>query len=319
MALCATLTVTANIPTLDCTSTHYCDANCPGALTSECQSPNPCVANHCATGCPDAMTCGLCGIVDSGDRDTSPTASRMNPLSPCYALPVYASGTTIVVNKVCTMSHCTPGCVDASTCGECNKPACATPPSTTECDSNPCMVGCPYVCGCTASDPCPVNCTTTPCALTCPNATNCTICPSYTGCQYTYTCDSANCASPSICVNGVCTPQTVVCDDTSCPSPNTCVGGVCTPPAYQCSDTNCPSPNSCIGGVCLYVANQCSDTNCPTPKSCVAGVCTSPVTNPVDTTSGTAGILSILSNPPILALLGVGLIGIVMVNGNGKS
>ena len=166
MVVCATLTVTANIPVRDCTSSHYCDANCPGALTAECQSPNPCVANHCASTCPDANTCGLCGNLDT-------PANRLIPSHPCYVLSSV---------DVCQASPCTPGCSDATKCGVCGNAAC---PSVIACETDPCLAGCPYKCGCTASDPCPVDCAATPCADTCPTATNCTICPSYYGCTLT--------------------------------------------------------------------------------------------------------------------------------------
>ncbi|MEY4512906.1 MAG: hypothetical protein RLZZ450_5028, partial [Pseudomonadota bacterium] len=83
-----------------------------------------------------------------------------------------------------------------------------------------------------------------------------------------YVCSAANCASPSTCVNNVCTPFT--CNATTCASPSTCVNNVCTP--FTCNATTCASPSTCVNNVCTPFT--CNATTCASPSTCVNNVCT---------------------------------------------
>jgi hypothetical protein len=266
MGVCATLTVTTVVPVRDCSGTRYCDANCPGALTAECQSPNPCVANHCATGCPDKATCGLCGNTDTA-------ANRLNPAHPCYVLSEV---------DVCKATPCKAGCADATKCGS-GCPGTTACPSETQCLSNPCLKGCPYKCGCTAADPCPVDCTVTPCNEICPNATNCSVCPNYYACKI---------IAPS-------TPTT---------TPGTTPG---TPPSSSplFDPTVIPDiPGSTPGTTPTVPTYEYPETPVVTTEP-------GQTTTTTTTTTTTDFMSTIMANPSILALLAVGVVGIVVISG----
>jgi hypothetical protein len=196
MGNCATINVTNSLPPAqDCTGSHHCDAGCPNALTNVCTSPDPCVQDSCAAGCPGAMICGTCGHIDN-------EISRANPESPCYVKPhtntcqdfpvgghldmatgnwvggtytthnccnpgcsgqtslTCVGGNCVPVNDHCAGDHCYTGCPDTYKCGVCpTSPKC--PPTTTPdpCLTDRCSYGCvdSTKCGMCNNPDCPIN------------------------------------------------------------------------------------------------------------------------------------------------------------------
>lgn len=129
-SVCADITVEDALPDQDCTGANRCKMNCPGWGTSECQTPNPCLLDRCAKGCPDTGLCGKCGNWEC----TAPHTTA------------YCKGGDLVnpTQEDLDKRACEEGCPNRVTCGKCGNKTCAE-----VCASNPCAPGCPpyYTCG----------------------------------------------------------------------------------------------------------------------------------------------------------------------------